>query len=798
MITKNYIIAFFLHCLLISTFSFAQTSKEPPGTKGLFIGISNYKHFTKLNYAHRDAEQLAHFFQARTKMNWSKMLLNESATYDSIMFYLNKLYDKAVYGDTIIFCFSGHGDVQNTYSEKGYFIAHDTAKDYYDIKGISIDLVNQVLNGLSLNKNNLVYLFADACRAAAINKIMGGPALSLTSLMKLGDKLLKFTSCQKDQVSMEYGDLDGGHGVFTFCLLKGLSCESDENKDHLISHEELRRYLFDNVRKLTNKIQTPMSNNVTDSDAKVINCNDLDRTAMARQQSSFRRPGTVEQKDTSSTNQDSLYKKIILFINRKKLVHPKDSCAVFYYEKLMKLNTPDKQTLVQELRPLLMLALEQGINEILWMYSNSTIPRFSDREIEVSTTLLASMDNITEHTHWMKKKIHSRLSFFKSFKAADSEAITLLERARTLDPDAAYIYFELGKKYLEVGDKMQGEKYLSRIKSIADGTMLDIASAPLINTNILAGGGPPIFFVKKGGSGNGSSWGNAFGDLQQALSVAKPGTEIWVATGIYTPSTSNNRSASFVLNEGISLIGGFSGNETARTMRNWMANPTVLSGNIGDTSSIEDNSYNIVYTQNVQNVQMDGFYIIGGNASNSYEIGIEGDRAFTGAGWYNEASSGTHRVRINNCIFQENKSNYAAGIYNLATNGAVNESEITNCLFIQNNAQLEGGAIMNTANGGTCEVKIAHCSIESNFALYGGAIFDRALNTGRNKSTIESNRLLNNKAYVDGADFFRKRDITSFNEPKYMNNYYGASNTSDDVKMTPSTMARMRGSSSRQ
>lgn len=105
---------------------------------------------------------------------------------------------------------------------------------------------------------------------------------------------------------------------------------------------------------------------------------------------------------------------------------------------------------------------------------------------------------------------------------------------------------------------------------------------------------------------------------------------------------------------------------------------------------------------------------------------------------------------------------------------------------------------MNTANGGTCEVKIAHCSIESNFALYGGAIFDRALNTGRNKSTIESNRLLNNKAYVDGADFFRKRDITSFNEPKYMNNYYGASNTSDDVKMTPSTMARMRGSSSRQ
>lgn len=309
-----------------------------------------------------------------------------------------------------------------------------------------------------------------------------------------------------------------------------------------------------------------------------------------------------------------------------------------------------------------------------------------------------------------------------------------------------------------------------------------------------------ILFVKKGAQGNGSSWSQAFGDLQQALQVAKPGTKIWVAAGVYTPSQTGNRNASFVINEGITLLGGFVGNETSEQNRNWESYPTVLSGNIGDINSAEDNSFNVVYTRNVSQVTVDGFFICHGNASNSNEKEQEGHRTSTGAAWYNEASTGTHAVQIKNCTFQDNKSNYAAGIYNLATTGAVNGSEITNCKFFQNNAQVEGGAVMNVGNGGTCNVKVEGCILKDNFALYGGAFFSRAINNGLNQSLIRSNTLQNNSAYIDGADFFTNRDNSSVNRSVFSGNVSSnsptQSNILDEVKMTPNTVTRMRPSSS--
>ena len=37
------------------------------------------------------------------------------------------------------------------------------------------------------------------------------------------------------------------------------------------------------------------------------------------------------------------------------------------------------------------------------------------------------------------------------------------------------------------------------------------------------------------GADNGGCWEDAFVDLQDALAVAAPGDEIWVAAGVYTP-----------------------------------------------------------------------------------------------------------------------------------------------------------------------------------------------------------------------------------------------------------------------
>ena len=81
-------------------------------------------------------------------------------------------------------------------------------------------------------------------------------------------------------------------------------------------------------------------------------------------------------------------------------------------------------------------------------------------------------------------------------------------------------------------------------------------------------------FVDKNatGSDNGSSWSNAYVDLQDALVDADDfvtcvgGTvDIWVASGIYTPGVGTTDS--FVLLNDVSLYGGFVGTETVMTER---------------------------------------------------------------------------------------------------------------------------------------------------------------------------------------------------------------------------------------
>jgi predicted outer membrane repeat protein len=83
------------------------------------------------------------------------------------------------------------------------------------------------------------------------------------------------------------------------------------------------------------------------------------------------------------------------------------------------------------------------------------------------------------------------------------------------------------------------------------------------------------------GAGDGSSWTDAYADLQGALGQAVEGDEIWVEAGTYMPTAGTDRAATFQLLDGVALYGGFNGTETDRNQRDWTANVTVLSGDIG-------------------------------------------------------------------------------------------------------------------------------------------------------------------------------------------------------------------------
>ena len=90
-----------------------------------------------------------------------------------------------------------------------------------------------------------------------------------------------------------------------------------------------------------------------------------------------------------------------------------------------------------------------------------------------------------------------------------------------------------------------------------------------------------IYVAKSGDGSDGLSWATAFTDLQVALAETISGDQIWVATGVFTPGI--NRGDSFDLVPGVAVYGGFdpAGGADGLSERDWGANPTILSGDIG-------------------------------------------------------------------------------------------------------------------------------------------------------------------------------------------------------------------------
>ncbi len=262
------------------------------------------------------------------------------------------------------------------------------------------------------------------------------------------------------------------------------------------------------------------------------------------------------------------------------------------------------------------------------------------------------------------------------------------------------------------------------------------------------------YHVSFSGYGDGSSWQQAFSDLQAALAVAVAGDEIWVTDGIYHPTTGTDRTASFVIPDGVALYGGFNGTESSLAQRNWQQNKSLLSGDLGQQNDSSDNSHTIVRFHQVgKNTILDGFFLVDGVA-NGFEEGAE--LTVAGAAIFNDAHNGVSSPTIRNCIFRNNYAREGGAIYNYAANG-VCSPEITNCKFLNNKADFNGGAIFNDGNNGVCNPIVRNCNFESNWSVYGAGILNRGYN-GECKPLIAGSIFVDNYSVVRGSAVYNLQE----------------------------------------
>ena len=163
--------------------------------------------------------------------------------------------------------------------------------------------------------------------------------------------------------------------------------------------------------------------------------------------------------------------------------------------------------------------------------------------------------------------------------------------------------------------------------------------------------------------------------------------------------------------------------ETVRDQRDWVANVTTLSGDIGASGNNADNAYHVVNGSGGTNTAvLDGFTVTQGNANAApFYPPYEFPDSY-GGGMYNESSSPT----VRNTIFSANSALSGGGMANEYSSPA-----LTNVTFSANSAnEYNGGGMYNDVSSPT----IRNTIFTNNSAKgYGGGMYNNvtfAFNSG--------------------------------------------------------------------
>ncbi|MFN8248828.1 MAG: choice-of-anchor Q domain-containing protein [Ferruginibacter sp.] len=269
-------------------------------------------------------------------------------------------------------------------------------------------------------------------------------------------------------------------------------------------------------------------------------------------------------------------------------------------------------------------------------------------------------------------------------------------------------------------------------------------------------------YIDKTKNGKGTSWADAAPELADAVREAKYNTaikEIWVAKGTYTPLYNAadgtetfckipGRDNAFVLPPDVKLYGGFAGGETDTSGRDFVANETILSGDIGIANDTIDNCYHVLIGAGISTASsIDGFTIKNGNATYLPvgDITVNGFKIvkYLGGGLYADTSV----IDMANCKFSFNYAGWGgAGLFQDSGSLTIKNSSFVNNVL----RNLGGGGIFNRRG----ILKIDKCSFKANETTAAGSYGAGIYITTAANSLISNSLFSGNKTIGDGAGIY--------------------------------------------
>jgi hypothetical protein len=235
----------------------------------LSIGISDYRHISKLNYADDDAKAVADYFRSiGVPSDRVTLLLDGQATVGAIRRAFGELMGEVKKAASVVIYFSGHGaSAPNQASLDGdgidkYLLTCEADPDNLYGTAFPMDEVAAVFKRLASDR---VVFIADTCYSGAaggktvLAKEMAGTRAvpdyeRFLSRLAEGEGRIILTASRGSEISQESPKL--GHGIFTYVLLEALRGSADQNGDGFITINEVYDHAVREVPKHAN--QHPM------------------------------------------------------------------------------------------------------------------------------------------------------------------------------------------------------------------------------------------------------------------------------------------------------------------------------------------------------------------------------------------------------------------------------------------------------------------------------------------------------------------------------------------------------------
>ncbi len=232
----------------------------PPRSYALIVGVGKYQNLTEkqnLLFSERDAESLYSILISPEGGSFPAQnvhrLVGSKATLANIKHELEEWLPSVTKdGDRVLVYFAGHGFVVDG---RAYLAPYDIQLDKVAATAYPMQTLGSVFGSKIQGKWKV--LLTDACHSGAIG---AESSAALNRGMLDVDKSIFVLSASRDrEQSFESPDWGGGHGIFTYYVERGLGGAADEDRDGIVTADELAEYVRVNVRKDSGGQQNPTS-----------------------------------------------------------------------------------------------------------------------------------------------------------------------------------------------------------------------------------------------------------------------------------------------------------------------------------------------------------------------------------------------------------------------------------------------------------------------------------------------------------------------------------------------------------